>query len=149
MLRGDGKEPVESQLIELRHTVLRVAAVDFVDDEKRPGRVGAKVLRDVAILRHHAARAVHDEENEVGLFHGTLCLSLDLRRVGGHRRIAVLEPARVGQLETPSVVELDHVRQPVARHARQVVDQRTALPGEAVEKRRLPDIRPADDDDVA
>ena len=38
-------------------------------------------------------------------------------------------------------------REAVAGHARQIVRERAALAGQAVEERRLADVRPADDDD--
>ena len=62
------------------------------------------------------------------------------RRLG--RRI--LETGRVDHVEV-EIVEPGRVDAAVAGDARRVVDQRQLAPDKAVEKRRLADVRPADD----
>ena len=61
------------------------------------------------------------------------------------------DAAGVDQLEEPGigvVADLDQGADPVAGHARHVVDDGDPASGEPVEQRRLADVRPADDDDL-
>ena len=147
MLGGKRQHPLKSKLVKLRNVFFGVAAIDFVDQQQRPPRGRPQLLRDVTILGQHTGGAVDDEEDEVGSLERAPRLVADLAREGRHRRIAVLESARVRELVPAAVVERDDVRQPVACHAGHVMRERAAFAGEAIEERRLADIRASDDDD--
>ena len=97
------------------------------------------------VVRHQAGARIDQEEHRVGLRDRRL----GLRRPCGRRGSPAPRSSR------PAVSIAVKSRSPsravalaaVARHARQVVDQREPLADQPVEQRRLADIRPADDGD--
>ena len=133
MLGRNRHHPLQPQLPKIIHALFGIASIDFVDEQERAIRRRAKVLCDVAIFGHDARRAVDDKEDEVGFVERATRLRADLAGVGRHRRVAVLQSAGVGELETPSVVESDDVGESIARHAGKVMRESAALPGKAIE----------------
>ena len=146
MLRGHADHALEPELPELVDRFFGIPPIGLVHDQHRPSRFGTKVLGDLPIFRDHAGRAVDHEEDEVRVLERPAGLIANLPGERRHRRVAVFESARVGQLVAAAVIELDDVRQPIAGHARQIVRERAPFSGEAIEERRLADVRPADDD---
>ena len=59
----------------------------------------------------------------------------------------ILEAGRVDHVEI-EIVEAGGMDAAVAGDARRVVDQRQLAAGQAIEKRRLADVRPADDGEL-
>ena len=76
-----------------------------------------------------------------------LDLGRERRLISGEAGFTRREPAaRVEDLEA-SPLPLGRELLAVARHARLLFDDRVAAPDDAVDERRLPDVRPADDRD--
>ena len=145
MFGRDRNQALVSELVKLRHVLFCIAAIDFVDEQQRSRCSRPQLGGDIAILGHHSGRAIDDEQDQIGLLDRPAGLGANLRRVGGHRRIAVFEPAGVGQVVPTAVIKLRDRRQPVASHPRHVVDERAPRPDQAIEQCRLAYVRAADD----
>ena len=89
---------------------------------------------------------VDDEDDEVGLVDGPPRLLGDL--LGQRRRVGDVDPAGVDEDEALARPLADDVLA-VARDARRLEDNGLARGGEAVDERRLADVRKADDGDRA
>ena len=129
----DRNQALVSELVKLRHVLFCIAAIDFVDEQQRSRCSRPQLGGDIAILGHHSGRAIDDEQDQIGLLDRPAGLGANLRRVGGHRRIAVFEPAGVGELKSPAIIELHDFGEAVAGHPGKVVDKRAPLSGKAIE----------------
>ncbi len=97
-----------------------------------------------AVGRRQAVLGIDDEQNNVGFLNGSLGL-------GAHPRFQAVigsffKTRRIDNLKL-QIVELGIVDAPVARDARQVIDQRQLAADEAIEQRGLADIGTPDDGD--
>ena len=151
MQRGDRDRFAEAEARELPDVGFAALIVDLVHRDDH--RVGAALqqLRDAGVLLGRSGDDVDDEDDDVGRPHRGVGLRADLGRERGfvarEARIARCEPpAGVDDLEAPSL-PLGRELLPVARHAGLFLDDGVALPDDAVDERRLPDVRPPDDGD--
>jgi hypothetical protein len=96
------------------------------------------------VRRRQPGACIDDEEHHVGFRDGRLGL---LAHAAGERRVARL--LKAGGVDQPEAqrAEFRISLAPVAGDARQIMNERLAAPDQAIEKRRFPDIRPADDGD--
>ena len=124
---------LEAELPKLIDGLGGIFAIDFIDQKQRPISDAAKIVGDLAILRHDARRTVDDEQDEVRIFQSALSLRANFTRVCRHRRVAVFESARVGELELAPIIHRHDLGQTVARHPRQVVDERASFAGKPIE----------------
>src|SRR5581483_8268013 len=140
--RGDGDRIAQAELVELRGRRVALQALALVrgDGERRAHL--AQLLGDQAVRRREPGARVDDEDHGVGLGDRLLGLARHLGEdVALLRRR--LEAAGVdGDEGAPAGAAFAVV--PVARHARHVVDDRVAAPGEAVKEGGLADVRTAD-----
>ena len=88
--------------------------------------------------------AVDEKDDGVGALDRGARLGLDRRPEAGFG--VRVEPGGVDE-QHAAAVHLDLFGDAIARDARLVEGERAALPGEAVEQRRLPDVRASDDRD--
>ena len=130
------------QRVELRRGRLVFRVLDLVRHEQhRPPQL-AQARADLLVERHQSLLRVHQEEHHVGALEGAVDLRLDL----GGQVVRRADAAGVPELEQALVV-LDDGADPVARDAGGRVHDGDALPRQAVQERRLADVRPPDDDD--
>lgn len=137
----DGDRIAEAQIVELVDVHRALRAVNLVDREDDRLLRAAQQARDLFICRRQAGAAVDEEQDDVGLLHGQLCLLahrledvvalIELDAAGVDHREVLVEPLRV---------EIDAV----ARDARHVVDDGDALLADLIEERGLADVRAAD-----
>ena len=132
----------EAEAVKLIDVHLTLGAVDLVDGQDDGLLRRAQHVADFVISRREARTAIDDKQDDVGLLHRNLRLLAH----GFQDMVALVEldAARVDHRELmaePLGIEIDAV----ARDARHVVDDGHALLADLVEKRRLADIRPADD----
>ena len=128
------------KLIDLRiHAARAVAFVDGQND----GLFGLfEHRRDFAVGSRQADRYVHDHDDDRrGLDRN---LSLTAHEFQHLAVCARLNAAGIDEREAPSVPVALAV-DPVARHARRVLDNRHALAGQFIKQHRFADIRPAHD----
>ncbi|GMA39637.1 hypothetical protein GCM10025883_16820 [Mobilicoccus caccae] len=124
-----------------RRVRLGAAVVDLVGHEDHGLTGPAQQLDDGLVGVGRTDHGVDDEHDHVGQFDGHLGLfgdaQVDARGVD-------LPPAGVDQGE-PATGPLGVVGHPVARDAGNVLDDRLAAPEDAVDQRRLADVRAPDD----
>ena len=144
VLGRDGLWIAETEAKELEGELRLLRPVDLVDHaDDRLAALG-KQPRNLHIGRRHARAAVDDEHDDTSLCNGAQAL---LAHAALKLRFAFdLEAAGVDHGELPPGPF--RVReQPVAGHPGLVVHERLAASDDAVEERRLADVRPADDGD--
>ena len=137
----DGDRVAEAQVVELVDVHRALRAVDFVDREDHGLLRAAQQARDLLVRRRQAGAAVDEEQDDVRLVHGQLCLLahrlenvvalIELDAAGIDHREVLVEPLRI---------KVDAV----ARDARHVVDDGDTLLANLIEERGLADIRTAD-----
>ena len=128
------------KLIDLRiHAARAVALVDSQND----GLFGLfEHRRDLAVGSRQADRYVHDHDDDRRSLNRDLSLTAhELQHLAVCAR---LNAAGIDEREAPSV-PVAFAIDPVARHARRVLDNRHALAGQFIEEHRFADIRPAHD----
>ena len=133
-------KPQRIKLVDLRvHAARAVALVDSQND----GLFGLFEHRcDLAVSSGQSDRHVHDHnDNRRGLDRD---LSLTAHEFQHLAVCARLNAAGIDEREAPSV-PVAFAIDPVARHARRVLDNRHALAGQFIEEHRFADIRPAHD----
>jgi hypothetical protein len=119
---------------------LRVVGLVGHQQDRPPG--AAEDRRQVQVGGGQTVTDVHQEEDQVRLFHRHFRLVLDDRAVrilGPHPQAARVDDQQLPAL--PIGLPIDAV----ARDPRRVLDNRFPLADQPVEEGGLPDIRPADD----
>ena len=144
--RRERKRIAEPEPVKLERERVLIGVVDLVRDEhhrlvRRPQDLG-----ELLVAGRDARPRVGQEEDEVGLGDGRLRLLGD--RARDRIRAGDVDAARVDQQE-PLAVPLADELLPVARDAGRLVHDRRARLGQAVDERRLADVREADDGDGA
>ncbi len=144
MLGGDRDRLAEPERERLQHAGLAVAALALVGDDDGVASGAARQLGEGAVRRRQPGAGVDHEQQDIGFGDGGLGL-------GPH---AALEALGLGLFKAGRVDDAEfEMAEPavalaaVAGDAGAVVDQRQALADEAVEERRLADIRTADNGD--
>jgi len=144
----DRENPLESECAELGEPCLRTRLVDLVDGDQDGFAGASEVLGHLPVEWGHPFLDIRHQNDGVGRFQGKTHL---LGRRPDHDVVGLLTPhqaksARVDQRErTPAPLGLG--RDPVAGHARLIVDDRDAASDDAVEQSGLADIGTSDDGD--
>ena len=142
MKRRDGNRVAEAEAVELQRVEVFARVVELVGEhEYLPARL-AQDLGELLVTGRHPRLRVDDEQHEVGLLDGLPRLRRDLR--AERSGVGAVDPARIDEAERragPLAKEL----LAVTRDSRRLVDDRGARRGEAVDQRRLADVRVADD----
>jgi hypothetical protein len=144
--RRERKRIAESEPVELERERVLIGIVDLVSDQHHRLVRRAQDLGELLVAGCDAGSRVGQEEHEVGLGYGRLRLLGD--RARNRVRAGDVDTTRVDQQE-PLAVPLADKLLPVARDARRLVHDRRARLGQAVDERRLADVREADDRDGA
>jgi hypothetical protein len=144
VLRRDRHDRVEAQRVELDHAGLRLAIVGLVDgDDHRPAAL-PDGRGDLFVAGHQTVLAVGDEHDQIGRRDRAMALLKDelvQRILAGAEHAAGVDDGDVRTL--PFGLGGDDV----AGGAGDRRDDGAPRPGDAIEQRRLADIRPADEDD--
>ena len=139
---GERKRLAESEPVELERERLLRGIVDLVRDHDHRLVRQAEDLRELLVARRDPCPRVDDEEHEIGLG------DRGARLLGDRACDRVLrgdvDAAGVDQQEALAV-PLAHELLAVAGRAVRLVHDRGARRGEAVDERRLADVREADD----
>ena len=144
--RRDGDRVAEAETVELERLEVAARVVELVrEHENRPPR-HAQDLGELLVAGRHAGLRIDDEEHEVGLLDRLTRLRRDLRaeRPG----VRAVDAARVDEAERRSRPLAEKLLA-VARDSRRLVHDRGARRSQAVDQRRLADVREADDRDRA
>src|SRR6202795_3748961 len=123
---------------------LLAGAVDLVHGEQYGMLAAPQDAGDLQVECGHARATVHDEDEEARLFdghHDRVARGRDQVGLGAGVEAARVHHGRLPALEDRGAVE------PVAGHARHVVDEGAAASDQAVEKRGLAHVGPADESD--
>ena len=143
---GDRDRVAEAEPVQLERERVLARVVDLVrEHEHRLVRL-AQDLRDLLVAGRDPELRVDDEEDEVGL--GDRLARLVGDRARDRRLVGDVDAARVDEQEALAGPLADELLA-VARDARRLVDDGRARAGEAVDERRLADVRKADDRDGA
>ncbi len=140
MRRRDRRRRAQAELVKFGARRVGLHALGLVDCDP-DARVTPQLAGDVAVAARQAGASVDDEDDRIGLGDRLLGLARHLHREAF--LCAWLEAARVDGDETP-VAGAPFAVMPVARHARQVVDDGVAAAGQAVKEGRLADVRAPD-----
>ena len=124
--------------------ILRFEGVHLVDDEEDGFVRTPQQLRNLLVQREDARPAIHHKENNIRLFDGNQSLSTHFR----------IQPIFWVGLKSPRIdkkqlrsVPSQALKLPVSSHTGPIVHNRLSLPHQAVEERRLPDIRATNNGD--
>ena len=142
----DRDRVAEPEAMELERLEVAARIVELVREHQHLTTGRAQDLGELLVARRHACSRVDDEQNEIGLLDGLPRLRRDLGA----------EWPGVGLVDTAGVDEAERRPRPlaeellaVARDSRRLVDDGRARRGQAVDQRRLADVREADDRDRA
>ncbi len=132
MLGGEGIQRVDAQAIVFGKQFFMARAVHLVGGVKDLLAAAAQLPGDLHVRGREAVAAVHQKDDDVGLFNGQIRLLAHLHQDAllGRR----FKSARVDQRESPVVPEAVHVIA-VARGARFVDDDGLLSSRDAVEER--------------
>ncbi len=143
---GDRDRVAEAELVQLERERLLLRVVDLVRDHEHRLLRLAEDLRDLLVAGRDPGLRVEDEEDDVGLRDRLAGLVGD--RARERRHVGDVDAARVDQQEA-AVPPLADELLAVARDARGLVHDGRPRARQAVDERRLPDVREADDRDGA
>ncbi len=143
---GDRERLAEAEAVELERERLLRRVVDLVREHEHRLLRLAQDLRELLVARRDAGARVDDEEHEIRLADRRARLLRDLPR--DRARIGDVDAAGVDQHELLPVPLAEQLLA-VARRPLRLVHDRLARRGEAVDERRLADVREADDRDGA
>ena len=144
VLGGDGNRLAEAELIGFEHAGLRRSALALVCDQDRGLARPAHEIGKIAVRRRCPRSNIDQEQHRVGSCDGGRGLLLHATRQALRR--SLLETCRVDHREG-EIAQPRAALPPIAGHPRAVIHQCRALADQAVEQRRLADIRPSDDGD--
>ena len=144
MLRRDRQRIAEAELVGFEPAGLARFALALVGGDDRGLARLADQIGEHPIIRHQTGAPIDQEEHRVGLFDRRLGLLDHAAGQARGRRAFEARGVDRGEFE---VAETPVALATVARHARHVVDQCKPLADQAVEQRRLADVRPANDGD--
>ena len=140
--RADGDRLAQTELVELDGGLTPELALRLVgDEEHRPVDVSQPV-GDVAIGGGQAVLAVDNEEHDLRFRCGHLYLGS--HKLAVRQRAVHEQPAGIDETESLAA-PLDVSVDAVACRPGGLFDDRFASADDAVEKRRLPDVRPPDE----
>ena len=153
MDRRDRPRLAEPEPHELMRVDLALLAVDLVDDDHHRHVAALQDARDARVFFGDAGRDVDDEQDEIGGADRGFRLRGDLRRerggLGGEPGFARTQPTAGVDEHERAPVPLGDELAAVAGDARAFLDDRGALADDAIDERRLADVRAADDRDAA
>ena len=142
--RRDRVRRAEAELVDLAQQRRFGHAFGLVGSDQNLLPRAAQVTRDVVVVGRDAGAQIDDEDDRVGLGDGLLGLARHLAHDAG--RVLGLEAAGIDDDElVPADLRVAVVA--IARQAGEVGDDRVARLGQAIEERRLADVRPADQGD--
>ena len=139
-----GNRIAEPEAMELERLRLASGLVDLVRDQEDRLARAAQDRRQLLVARRDPVPCVDDEEHEVGL--GDRAARLVGHLLRERRRIDDVDAARVDEQETLAGPLADDLLA-VSRHAGRLVDDGLPRAGQAIDERRLADVRKADDGD--
>ena len=142
--RGERDRVAEPEAVELERGIVPARVVDLVREQEDRLVRAAQDLRDLLVARRDPDLRVDDEEHEVGLLDRRARLVGD--RARDRRRVGDVDAAGVDQPELRPGPLADELLA-VARDAGRLVDDGGARARQAVDERRLADVRKADDRD--
>ena len=142
MQARDRERVAEAELVELERELLLRRVVDLVGDDEHVLLGLAENLGELLVAGRHTGARVDDEEHEVRLADRRACLLCDLTR--DRVRIGDVDATGVDREEVVAL-PLDDQLLAVARRALRLVHDCLPRRGEAVDQRRLADVREADD----
>ncbi len=132
--------------MELQRLEVSARVVELVREHQYLTARRAQDLGELLVARRHTRRRVDHEKDEIGLLDGLARLCRDLRH----------ERPGVGLVDAAGVDEAERRPRPlaqellaVARDSRRLVDDSRARRGQAIDQRRLADVRKPDDRDRA
>src|SRR5690606_22894039 len=140
--RRDRERRAETEPEEVRARERRFHALRLVHGHRDPLAGAAQALGDPLVLGRDAVAMIDDEDHDVGLLERRVDLLLDERLEAA----AGAEAARVDH-EVGTVTEACVAVAAIAGDAGVVRDERIAGARQAIEQRRLTDVRPADQRD--
>jgi hypothetical protein len=129
----------KAQLEEVGAHEFGIQVLGLVDHQPHAPAELAQCAGDGVVVGSHAGAAVDHQDHGVGLLGRRQRLRADLAR---QLRVFAQQAAGVDDPERP-LAEPAFAEQPVARDAGKIRHQRVATAREAVEQRRLADVRPA------
>ena len=144
MLGGDLDDRLEPELVKFEHAAARPFVVGLVDrhDDRRLG--APQMLRDLLITGNQPFPPVDDKHNDISGFQRTLTMNDD-QFVQGIRAGAE-HSAGVDQGER-GVLPVRRLMDDIPGRAGDRRDDRSSGSCDAIEDRRLADVRPADEHD--
>ena len=144
--RRDGNRVAEAEPVELERLEVAARVVELVREHEHGPPRHAQDLRELLVSGRHTRFRIDDEEHEVRLLDRLTRLRRDLRaeRPG----VGAIDAARVDEAERRSRPLAEKLLA-VAGDARCLVDDGGARRSQAVDQRRLADVREADDRDRA
>jgi hypothetical protein len=144
--RGDRDRIAQPEPVELEGVRVATRIVDLVRHEDDRLARPAENARDLLVSRRHAGARVGHEDDQIGLLHRAPRLLRNLTRE--RRGIGDVDAARVHEDEPlPRPLADDFLAIP--RHTGGLEHDGLTCRGEAVDQRRLADVREADDGDRA